>query len=62
MHLCAQPLNHIKKDQLGDCWWVIQKSSNEWFVGHSLIYVLVKVAHPLKSYPMATATVLGFIL
>lgn len=73
MGLCAQPLNHIQTDQLGECvgegsrklWkWKYSgdESSDEWCVGHSSRYLLVKVTHPLKSYPMAKAIVLGFIL
>lgn len=73
MRLCAQPLNHIKTDQLGDCVGRDPESCENGStlgmkvvmsgcVGHGSRYLLVKVTHPLKSYPMAKAIVLGFIL
>lgn len=73
MCICAQPLNHIKKDQLGDyvgegsrkLWkwkYSADESSDERCVGHGSRYLLVKVIHPLKSDPKAKAMVLGFIL
>ncbi len=40
----------------------MDESSGEWCVGHGSRYLLEKVTHPLKSYPMAKAIVLGFIL
>lgn len=73
MCLCAQPLNQMKTEQPGDsvgegsrmlwkCKCSGDESSDEWYVGHGSRYLLVKVTHPLKSYPMAKAIVLGFIL